>query len=221
MLSRYTIYRRRPANAGPLPDGIRQDTRYRTKHILRPSEDIVEAYLADPTDAAWRSFRESTLRSWSSDPERIARRRRACKACHGQRCVSRMQLPNEEEPCSRPLPHVPGPGIHEEEVPDAQSRDPRDFPGGLKRKHGHLLLGHLGGGGDVGQQFGLGQGLLGGGGGFGHNSRSPRAAMGTAFGRRISIATPWGRCCLWPRPTSCRLVVAFTFASEGPGDGEG
>ena len=64
MLSRYTIYRRRPANAGPLPNGIRRDTRYRTSHILRPTEDIVEAYLADPTDAAWADSRANTSRYW-------------------------------------------------------------------------------------------------------------------------------------------------------------
>lgn len=61
MLSRYTIHRRRPANAGPLPTGIRQDTRYRTSHILRPSEEIVETYLANQTDAAWRSFKAAYL----------------------------------------------------------------------------------------------------------------------------------------------------------------
>lgn len=57
MLSRYTIYRRRPANAGPLPGGIRQDTRYRTSHPLRPTAEIVEAYLANPTHAAWLRFK--------------------------------------------------------------------------------------------------------------------------------------------------------------------
>ncbi len=61
MLSRYTIYRRRPADAGPLPSGIRQDTRYRTNHVLRPSEDIVQAYLADPSDAAWRTLQREYL----------------------------------------------------------------------------------------------------------------------------------------------------------------
>ena len=53
MLARYTIYRRRPKNAGPLPDGIRQDSRWRTKHILRPTQEIVEAFLENPTDKAW------------------------------------------------------------------------------------------------------------------------------------------------------------------------
>lgn len=58
MLSRYTMYRRRPKDAGPLPSGIRQDTRYRTQHILRPTQEIVEAYLADPTDEAWLTFKK-------------------------------------------------------------------------------------------------------------------------------------------------------------------
>ena len=57
MLSHYTMYRRRPKDAGPLPEGIRKDTRYGTKHILRPTAEIVEAYLSDPTDSAWETFR--------------------------------------------------------------------------------------------------------------------------------------------------------------------
>ena len=61
MLSRYTIYRRRPVDAGPLPDGIRQDTRHRFRHILRPTKEIVEAYLVDPTDAAWKTFRREYI----------------------------------------------------------------------------------------------------------------------------------------------------------------
>ena len=55
------MYRRRPKDAPPLPDGVRKDTRYATKHILRPTKEIVEAYLADPTDAAWKRFRKAYL----------------------------------------------------------------------------------------------------------------------------------------------------------------
>ncbi|RCS54802.1 hypothetical protein DTL42_06680 [Bremerella cremea] len=62
MLSRYTIYRRRPAGVPPLPDGIRQDTRFRTKHILRPNSTIVDAYLNDPNDVSFAKFRESYLK---------------------------------------------------------------------------------------------------------------------------------------------------------------
>jgi hypothetical protein len=61
MLSRYTIYRGRPAGADPLPTGIRKDTRYRTSNILCPTEAIVDAYLADPSDAAWRKFKSAYL----------------------------------------------------------------------------------------------------------------------------------------------------------------
>lgn len=57
MLARYTIYRRRPKDGEPLPEGIRQDTRFRTKHILRPEQEIVEAFLDDPSDSGWRKFK--------------------------------------------------------------------------------------------------------------------------------------------------------------------
>ncbi|WP_437194518.1 DUF488 family protein, N3 subclade [Planctomicrobium sp. SH527] len=59
MLSRYTMYRRRPENAGPLPEGIRQDTRWRTKHLLRPTEEIVETFLEDTSDAGWKQFHDA------------------------------------------------------------------------------------------------------------------------------------------------------------------
>ncbi|PQO38432.1 hypothetical protein [Blastopirellula marina] len=61
MLSRYTIYRRRPANAPPLPDGIRQDTRFRTKHILRPTQAIVDVYLSGPSNESFGNFRDQYL----------------------------------------------------------------------------------------------------------------------------------------------------------------
>ncbi|HVH97549.1 MAG TPA: hypothetical protein VM869_02520 [Enhygromyxa sp.] len=54
MLARYQIARGVPASA--LPKGVRQDTRKHTRHVLRPSEAIVEAYLAAPSEAAWRRF---------------------------------------------------------------------------------------------------------------------------------------------------------------------
>lgn len=61
MLSRYTMYRRRPVDAPPLPEGLRQDTRYSTRHRLRPTQDIVEAYLAAPSEATWKTFRGAYL----------------------------------------------------------------------------------------------------------------------------------------------------------------
>ena len=57
MLSRYTIYRRRPAGVPLLPKGLRQDTRWRTQHILRPTQEMVEAFLIDGSDAAWLTFK--------------------------------------------------------------------------------------------------------------------------------------------------------------------
>lgn len=61
LLSRYTIYRRRPADAGPLPEGLRQDTRYFTRHVLRPTKEMVERYLADPSEEAFSQFRAAYL----------------------------------------------------------------------------------------------------------------------------------------------------------------
>lgn len=56
MLARYTMHRgRRPAD-DPLPEGVRIDTRRHTKHCLRPPRDVVDAYLDDPSEAAWRRF---------------------------------------------------------------------------------------------------------------------------------------------------------------------
>lgn len=43
-----------PASA--LPQGVRQDTRKHTRHVLRPTEDMVARYLAAPSDAAWKRF---------------------------------------------------------------------------------------------------------------------------------------------------------------------
>ena len=59
MLARYKIYR--GPSPPPLPKGIRQDTRWRTRHALRPTKEMVEAYLALPNDAGWRRFRKAYL----------------------------------------------------------------------------------------------------------------------------------------------------------------
>ncbi|MFT5523639.1 MAG: hypothetical protein ACI9HK_001587 [Pirellulaceae bacterium] len=77
MLSRYTMYRRRPANAGPLPNGTRQDSRYRTRHVLRPPQTVVETYLESPSDETWQLFRETYLacleQRYLEDPESFAK----------------------------------------------------------------------------------------------------------------------------------------------------
>ena len=58
MLSRYQISRQ----PGPLPDGIRQDSRWRCKnHPLRSTEATVKRYLAAPDEKAWREFRRAYL----------------------------------------------------------------------------------------------------------------------------------------------------------------
>jgi len=61
MLARYKIYRGKRPPADPQPVGIRQDTRWRTRHPLHPTQDIVERYLASPTEEAWRAFRAAYL----------------------------------------------------------------------------------------------------------------------------------------------------------------
>ncbi len=56
MLARYKMYRGKRPSTEPLPHGIRQDTRWRTKHVLRPGEEMVNDYLELPDDIAWRKF---------------------------------------------------------------------------------------------------------------------------------------------------------------------
>lgn len=56
----------------PLPEGVRQDIRWRSRHCLRPPEALVKAYLADPTETAWRRFERQYLavleRRFAEDP---------------------------------------------------------------------------------------------------------------------------------------------------------
>ena len=62
MLARYKIYRGTRPPGEPLPNGVRQDTRKHTKHCLRPPEDIVTDYLANPTPSAWIRLEAEYLR---------------------------------------------------------------------------------------------------------------------------------------------------------------
>jgi hypothetical protein len=59
MLSRYQIERGKAASAMPpeLRDAIRQDTRKHTRHVLRPTVEIVAAYLDNPTGTNWNTFK--------------------------------------------------------------------------------------------------------------------------------------------------------------------
>lgn len=63
MLARYTIYRGKRPPGVDLPDGLRQDTRKHTRHILRPPADLVLAYLENPGERPWEDFREGYLRT--------------------------------------------------------------------------------------------------------------------------------------------------------------
>ena len=47
---------RRGAPSEALPEGVRQDTRKHTRHVLRPEADAVAEYLAAPSEDAWRRF---------------------------------------------------------------------------------------------------------------------------------------------------------------------
>ena len=62
MLARYTMYRGKRPTSDPLPDGVRQDTRKHTRHCLRPTEEMVRRYLADPDSYPWREFKQDYLR---------------------------------------------------------------------------------------------------------------------------------------------------------------
>ena len=59
MLARYTMERGKPARE--LPSGVRQDTRRHTRHFLRPTKELVERYLGNPTDEAWTRFETEYL----------------------------------------------------------------------------------------------------------------------------------------------------------------
>ena len=62
MLGRYKIYRGKRAPDDPMPKGLRQDTRFRTKHPLRPTAELVEAFLESvDDDAAWQRFSDAYL----------------------------------------------------------------------------------------------------------------------------------------------------------------
>jgi uncharacterized protein YeaO (DUF488 family) len=56
MLARYRIVRGRRSPDDPLPDGVRQDTRKHTQHVLRPTAALVEALLDDPSAASFARF---------------------------------------------------------------------------------------------------------------------------------------------------------------------
>lgn len=54
MLSRYSMVRGVPSSE--LPKGIRQDTRKHTSHVLRPTTELVDAFLGHTDEATFRVF---------------------------------------------------------------------------------------------------------------------------------------------------------------------
>lgn len=52
MLTRYRMAR--GVSAAELPQGVRQDTRKHTRHVLRPVAKDVREFLENPTDEVWR-----------------------------------------------------------------------------------------------------------------------------------------------------------------------
>jgi hypothetical protein len=61
MLARYKMYRGERPLDDPLPVGIRQDTRWRTRHVLGPTETLVKEFLAAPHQQAWSKYRRAYL----------------------------------------------------------------------------------------------------------------------------------------------------------------
>ncbi len=61
MLARYRMQRFRRKDSDPLPAGIRQDTRWRTRHPLRPTREMVETYLSAPSESAWARLKRAYL----------------------------------------------------------------------------------------------------------------------------------------------------------------
>ncbi len=62
MLARYRIHRGKRPPGDPLPDGVRQDIRYRARrHPLHPPEALVKRFLANLDEKGWRDFRKAYL----------------------------------------------------------------------------------------------------------------------------------------------------------------
>ncbi len=73
MLARYRMARGVPA--ARLPQGIRQDTRKHTRHILRPEAEFVREFFENPTDEVWRrsmdAYRAELERRFAEDRRRF------------------------------------------------------------------------------------------------------------------------------------------------------
>ena len=61
MIGRYRIVRGKRPSDDPLPEGERQDTRKHTRHILRPSAELVARFLGQPDAAGFKAFQAGYL----------------------------------------------------------------------------------------------------------------------------------------------------------------
>jgi uncharacterized protein YeaO (DUF488 family) len=62
VIGRYRIVRGARPVEDPLPEGLRQDTRKHTRHILRPSAELVARFLRQPSEQGFAAFRAGYLR---------------------------------------------------------------------------------------------------------------------------------------------------------------
>lgn len=125
MLARYRIVRGRRPEDDPLPDGVRQDTRKHTRHVLRPSAELVQALLADPSEVSFRRFargyRALLEERFEAERERfdqIARLAREQRVYLGCNC------PTERQPDVRRCHTALALAFLRERYPDLDVREP-------------------------------------------------------------------------------------------------
>ena len=97
MLARYRIVRGKRPPGEPLPEGAREDTRKHTRHVLRPTPELVEKVLAD-VDAEWPAYRAAYRKlleaRFAEDPapfEALAERARRDDVHLGCNCPTQRQ----------------------------------------------------------------------------------------------------------------------------------
>jgi len=125
MLARYRIVRGRRPDDDPLPDGVRQDTRKHTRHVLRPSAELVAALLADPSEPSFRRFasgyRALLEQRFGSERERFDALARLAREQHvylGCNC------PTERQPDVRRCHTALALAFLRERYPDLDVREP-------------------------------------------------------------------------------------------------
>lgn len=125
MLARYRIVRGRRPEDDPLPDGVRQDTRKHTRHVLRPSAELVAALLADPSERSFRRFaggyRALLEQRFGNERERFEELARMAREQHvylGCNC------PTERQPDVRRCHTVLALAFLRERYPDLDVREP-------------------------------------------------------------------------------------------------